>query len=284
MSPADKKLMIDSDHPALSIARQCQLVKLSRSAFYYRPVGVDAETLALMKAIDQAFTQYPFFGSRRIGAFLRGQGVAAGRHRIRRLMRLMGLEAIYKRPRTSQPHPAHPVYPYLLKGMTIDRPNQVWCADITFIPVACGFLYLVAIMDWATRKVLSWRLSNTMHADFCIEAVQEALSQFGEPEIFNTDQGNQFTCADWVETLTKAGVKISMDGRGRFLDNIFIERLWRSLKQEAVYLTEITDGFQAERIIENWFGFYNALRPHAALENRTPDQAYGLLNATKLAA
>lgn len=284
MSPAEKKQMVERDRPGLSIARQCDLVKLSRSAFYYRPAGVDDETLDLMKAVDQAFTQYPFFGSCRIAAFLRGQGIAVGRHRIRRLMRLMGLEAIYKRPRTSQPHPAHPVYPYLLRNMVIDRANQVWCADITFIPVRGGFLYLVAIMDWATRKVLSWRLSNTMHADFCVEALQEALSRFGTPEIFNTDQGSQFTSADWIKTLTKAEVKISMDGRGRFLDNIFIERLWRSLKQEAVYLTEIEDGFHAERIIENWFGFYNALRPHAALQNQTPDQAYGLLNVTKMAA
>lgn len=284
MSPPDKKQMIDRDHPALSIVQQCKLVKLSRSAFYYRPAGVDDETLELMKAIDQAFTHYPFFGSRRIAAFLRRQGIAAGRHRIRRLMGLMGLEAIYKRPRTSQPHPSHPVYPYLLKGMTIDRPNQVWCADITFIPVRGGFLYLVAIMDWATRKVLSWRLSNTMHADFCVEALQEALARFGNPEVFNTDQGSQFTSADWTGVLTKAEVKISMDGRGRFLDNIFIERLWRSLKQEAIYLTEIEDGFHAEKIIENWFGFYNGLRPYAALRNQTPDQAYGLLNKTRLAA
>ena len=284
MSPSEKKQMIDRAHPGLSIARQCQLVKLSRSVFYYRPVGVDCETLELMKTIDQAFTAYPFFGSRRIAAFLHGQGVTAGRHRIRRLMRVMGLEAIYKRPRTSKPHPAHPVYPYLLKNMAINRPNQVWCADITFIPVCGGFLYLVAIMDWATRKVLSWRLSNTMHADFCIEALREALARFGKPEIFNTDQGSQFTSADWVKVLTDAEVKISMDGRGRYLDNIFIERLWRSLKQEAIYLTEINDGFHAERIIENWVGFYNALRPHAALQNRTPDQAYGLLNETRLAA
>ncbi|MCA8888686.1 MAG: IS3 family transposase [Parvularculaceae bacterium] len=284
MSPSEKKRTIDRDHSQLSVARQCALMKLSRSAFYYRPVGVDAETLALMKAIDQAFMAYPFFGSRRIAAFLRGQGVAASRHRIRRLMRLMGLEAIYKRPRTSQPHPAHPVYPYLLKNMTIDRPNQVWCADITFIPVRGGFLYLVAIMDWATRKVLSWRVSNTMHAEFCVEALKDALARFGKPAIFNTDQGSQFTSADWTLILSDAKVKISMDGRGRFLDNIFIERLWRSLKQEAIYLTEIEDGFHAERIIDNWFDFYNTLRPHTALQNQTPDQAYHLSGMTKLAA
>lgn len=284
MSPAEKKRMINRAHSKLSVARQCRLVKLSRSAFYYSPVGVDADTLALMKAIDQAFTKYPFFGSRRIVAYLRRDGISASRHRVRRLMQLMGLEAIYKRPRTSQPHPAHPVYPYLLTGMTINRPNQVWCADITFIPVRHGFLYLVAIMDWATRKVLSWRLSNTMHADFCMEALAEAIARHGPPDIMNTDQGSQFTGADWIEVLTKASVKISMDGRGRFLDNIFIERLWRSLKQEAVYLEDLTDGFKAHQVIENWIGFYNAERPHSALENKTPDEAYWERQNQKLAA
>ena len=186
----------------------------------------------------------------------------------------MGLEAVYKRPRTSQPHPAHRVYPYLLKGMIIDHPNQVWCADITYIPVRRGFLYLVAIMDWATRKVLAWRLSNTMHASFCNEALAEAISKYGPPEIMNTDQGSQFTGADWITTLTEAGVRVSMDGRGRYLDNIFIERLWRSLKQEAIYLTELQDGFQTQRVIQGWIGFYNTERPHSALEHRTPVEAY----------
>jgi len=193
---------------------------------------------------------------------------------VRRLMRLMGLEAVYKRPRTSQPHPAHRIYPYLLRGMVIDRPNQVWCADITYIPVRRGFLYLVAIMDWTTRKVLAWRLSNTMHASFCVEALQEAIARYGPPEIVNTDQGSQFTGADWITTLTEAGVRISMDGRGRYLDNIFIERLWRSLKQEAIYLTELQDGFQAQRVIDEWTDFYNTGRPHSALEYRTPVEAY----------
>ena len=177
-------------------------------------------------------------------------------------------------PRTSQPHPAHRVYPYLLKGMIIDHPNQVWCADITYIPVRRGFFYLVAIMDWATRKVLAWRLSNTMHASFCNEALAEAISKYGPPEIMNTDQGSQFTGADWITTLTEAGVRVSMDGRGRYLDNIFIERLWRSLKQEAIYLTELQDGFQTQRVIQGWIGFYNTERPHSALEHRTPVEAY----------
>ena len=274
MSPAEKKTMIAPAHPNLSIVRQCKILELSRSAFYYTPVGIDEETLVIMTAIDQAFTKHPFFGSRQLQAYLRRDGIVVGRHRVRRLMRLMGLEAVYKRPRTSQPHPAHRVYPYLLKGMIIDHPNQVWCADITYIPVRRGFLYLVAIMDWATRKVLAWRLSNTMHASFCNEALAEAISKYGPPEIMNTDQGSQFTGADWITTLTEAGVRVSMDGRGRYLDNIFIERLWRSLKQEAIYLTELQDGFQTQRVIQGWIGFYNTERPHSALEHRTPVEAY----------
>jgi putative transposase len=284
MSPAEKKGMINRDHPDLSINHQCKLVKLSRSAFYYAPVGLDDETLAVMTAIDKAFTRYPFFGSRQIAAYLRRNGIAVGRHRVRRLMRIMGLEAIYTRPRTSQPHPAHPVYPYLLKGMIIDRPNQVWCADITFVPVRHGFLYLVAIMDWATRKVLSWRLSNTMHASFCVETLQEAIARFGPPEIMNTDQGSQFTGSGWIGTLIEAGVRVSMDGRGRCMDNIFIERLWRSLKQEAIYLEELTDGFKAQRVIRNWMAFYNTERPHSALEHRTPKEAYWPSQNEKVAA
>jgi putative transposase len=196
----------------------------------------------------------------------------------------MGLEAIYKRPNTSKAHPQHPIYPYLLRKMEIDRPNQVWCSDITFIPVKHGFLYLVAIMDWATRKVLSWRPSNTMHADFCVEALKEALDRYGPPEIMNTDQGSQFTGAAWITTLTEAGVKVSMDGRGRCMDNIFIERLWRSLKQEAVYLEELTDGFKARHVIKDWITFYNTERPHSSLGHRTPDEAYCAGEKEKLAA
>nr|WP_227538428.1 IS3 family transposase [Tritonibacter mobilis] len=274
VSPAKKRSMVQRDHPKLSISQQCKLVSLSRSAFYYTPVGIDADTLEMMKEIDRVFTKYPFFGSRQIAAYLRREGTVVGRHRVRRLMAKMGLEAIYKRPRTSQRHPQHPVYPYLLRKMQIDRPNQVWCADITFVPVKNGFLYLVAIMDWATRKVLSWRLSNTMHADFCVEALKEAMAKHGPPEIMNTDQGSQFTGSAWITTLTEVGVRISMDGRGRYLDNIFIERLWRSLKQEAIYLEEITDGFQARRVVKNWMAFYNTRRPHSALDRQTPDDAY----------
>lgn len=275
MSPSEKKKLVRRDHPDLNVSRQCKLLKLSRSSLYYAPVGINAETLELMKKIDKVFTAYPFFGSRQIAAYLRRDDVIVGRHRVRRLMAKMGLEAIYRRPNTSRPHPQHPIYPYLLRNMSITRPNQVWCSDITFIPVRGGFLYLVAIMDWATRKALSWRLSNTMHADFCVEALNEALERHGPPEIMNTDQGSQFTGAVWITTLTEAGVRISMDGRGRCMDNIFIERLWRSLKQEAVYLTEITDGFHARRAISDWIDFYNEKRPHTALGRRTPDEAYG---------
>ncbi|WP_289087355.1 IS3 family transposase [uncultured Sulfitobacter sp.] len=288
VSPKKKRAMIKRDHPELSISQQCKLVRLSRSAFYYTPDGIDGDTLSMMKEIDRVFTKYPFFGSRQIVAYLRRESTVVGRHRVRRLMARMGLEAIYKRPRTSQPHPQHPVFPYLLRKMVIERANQAWCADITFVPVRNGFLYLVAIMDWATRKVLSWRLSNTMHADFCVDALNEAIATYGPPEIMNTDQGSQFTGSAWITTLTEAGVRISMDGRGRYLpsrdhaahnpagqrSNIFIERLWRSLKQEAIYLEEISDGFQARRIIKKWITFYNTERPHSALDRQTPDDAY----------
>lgn len=274
MSPGGRKTMVEREHPKLSLSAQCRILKISRSTFYYQPKPVDAETLALMKEIDQLFTKYPFFGSRQITATLKREGITVGRHRVRRLMRLMGVEAVYKRPRTSQPHPAHPIYPYLLKGMDITQPNQVWCSDITFIPVSKGYLYLVAIMDWATRKVLSWRLSNTMHADFCVEALQEAIATYGPPEVMNTDQGSQFTGSAWTETLTDASVRISMDGRGRCMDNIMIERLWRSLKYEAVYLQDTADGFAATQVIGGWIRFYNAERPHSSLGNHTPDEAY----------
>ncbi len=275
MSRGERKAMIVRDHPALSLSHQCRLVSISRSSFYHEPKGESPATLALMRRIDELFLKYPFYGSRQMVRQLRREGVRIGRHRVRRLMRLMGLEAIYQAPRTSAPHPAHRVYPYLLKGMAIERPNQVWCADITYIPVQRGFLYLVAIMDWATRKVLAWRLSNTMDVGFCLEALDEAMARYGRPEIFNTDQGSQFTSLDFTGVLKDAGVAISMDGRGRYMDNIFIERLWRSLKYEAVYLHELTDGFKAERVIGEWIGFYNTERPHSALAGRTPAEAYG---------
>jgi putative transposase len=205
---------------------------------------------------------------------LRREGVAVGRHRVRRLMRLMGLQAIYQAPRTSTPHPEHRVYPYLLRNVAVERADQVWCADITYIPVRRGFLYLIAIMDWATRRVLAWQLSNTMDAGFCVATLERAMAEFGRPEIFNTDQGSQFTSFAFTGALKGAGVAISMDGRGRCMDNIFIERLWRSLKYEAVYLHELSDGFVAERVIGSWISFYNTERPHSALDGRTPAEAY----------
>ncbi len=274
MSREERKAMILRDQPALSLSRQCEILAISRSSFYYAPKGESPENLALMRRIDGLFLKYPFYGSRQMVRQLRREGVRVGRHRVRRLMRLMGLEAIYQAPRTSVPHPAHRIYPYLLKGLEIDRPNQVWCADITYIPVQRGFLYLVAIMDWASRHVLAWRLSNTMDTRFCLDALNEALARYGEPEIFNTDQGSQFTSLDFTAVLKKAGVAISMDGRGRYMDNIFIERLWRSLKYEAVYLYELADGFAADRLIDTWIGFYNTERPHSALNGRTPIEAY----------
>ena len=274
MSRAERKAMIACDHPDLSLSRQCQVLAISRSSFYYTPKGESPANLALMRRIDELFLKYPFFGSRQMARHLRREGLRIGRHRVRRLMRLMGLAAIYQAPRTSAPHPEHRIYPYLLGNLEIKRPNQVWCADITYIPVQRGFLYLVAIMDWATRHVLSWRLSNTMDASFCVEALNEALARYGRPQIFNTDQGSQFTSFDFTGALKGAEVTISMDGRGRCMDNIFIERLWRSLKYEAVYLHELGDGFVAERVISDWIAFYNTERPHSALAGRTPFEAY----------
>ena len=274
MSRTKRKAMITLERPGLSLGRQCQLLSISRSSFYYRLKGESDANLALMRRIDELFMKYPFYGSRQMARHLRREGVVVGRHRVRRLMRLMGLEAIFEKPRTSDPHPEHRIYPYLLREMAITQANQVWCADITYIPVQHGFLYLVAIMDWATRKVLAWRLSNTMDADFCVDALQEALSKYGRPAIFNTDQGSQFTSAAFTGVLRDADIRISMDGRGRCMDNIFIERLWRSLKYEAVYLHELRDGFVAEHVIASWIDFYNTQRPHSSLDGTTPQEAY----------
>ena len=274
MSPAQRKAMIVRDDPPLSVKRQCKMLSLSRSTAYYQPLGESEATLALMRQIDEIFLKYPFYGSRQMARHLAGEGGFAGRHRVRRLMRLMGLAAIYQAPKTSQANPAHKIYPYLLRDMSIDRANQVWCSDITYIPVQHGFLYLVAVMDWATRKVLSWRLSNSMDVSFCVEALQEAIERYGAPGTFNTDQGSQFTSTAFTGVLQAAGIKISMDGRGRYLDNIFIERLWRSLKYEAVYLHELSDGFVARRVIGDWINFYNDIRPHSSLNGATPAQAY----------
>ena len=266
--------MIDPAHPALSVVRQCELVSISRSGFYYQPVGERPANLALMRVIDEQFLETPWYGTRQMVCHLRRAGHAIGRERVRRLMRLMGLAAIYQHPRTTVPHPERRVHPYLLRGLPIDRPNQVWCADITYIPMRRGFLYLVAVMDWATRKVLAWRLSNTMDVAFCVAAVEEALMRFGSPEIFNTDQGSQFTSPQFTGVLTDAAVRISMDGRGRWMDNVFIERLWRSLKYECVYLHVFETGSELRAGLARWIGYYNARRPHSSLGGQTPNEAY----------
>jgi len=266
--------MIQPDHQNLSIVRQCRLASISRSTFYHVPKGESADNLALMVEIDRQFLETPFYGARQMTWHLRAAGRLVNVKRVRRLMRLMGLMPIWQRPRTTIPARGHRIYPYLLRRVTIDRPNQVWCADITYIPLAKGFLYLVAIMDWASRKVLAWRLSNTMDAQFCIDALDEALERYGPPEIFNTDQGSQFTAFAWTQRLKDAGARISMDGRGRFLDNIFIERLWRSLKYECVYLHAFSGGGEARRGIEAWMNFYNSRRPHTAHGGATPGSVY----------
>ena len=261
-----------------SVRRQCELLGVSRSSVYYVPVEPEAEEFELMRRIDEIHLEFPFYGSRTIARELREKGYRANRKRVQRLMRLMGLESVAPTPNTSKPNEEHPVYPYLLRGLTISRPNQVWATDITYIPLARGSAYLVAIMDWHSRRVLSWRLSNTLDASFCIEALQEALSRFGRPEIFNSDQGSQFTSADFTAVLLKAGVKISMDGKGRCIDNVFVERLWRSLKYEDVYLKAYTNLVEARTGIERYFQFYNTRRSHQALGHQTPAAFYdGLL-------
>jgi putative transposase len=277
--------MIEPEHPRLSIVRQCELVALSRSSFYYRPVGERVGNLALMRLIDEQFLETPWYGSRQMARHLRRQGQVVGRKRVRRLMAKMGLAAVYQRPRTTVPHPEHRIWPYLLRNLPIDRPDQVWCADITYIPMRRGFLYFVAVMDWASRKVMAWRLSNTLDVEFCIEALEEALARYGRPEIFNTDQGSQFTTPRFTGALTGAGVRVSMDGRGRWMDNVFIERLWRSMKYECVYLHAFETGSEARAGLGRWITYYNADRPHSALGGRTPDEAHaGLSDGIGLAA
>ena len=265
--------MVSKEHE-LSQRRQCALLQLSRSTLYYRPKGESAENLRFMEIIDKQFLETPWYGSRQMARHMKRQGHKCGRHRVRRLMRLMRLVPIYQEPNTSKKHPAHKIYPYLLKGLAITRPNQVWCADITYIRMERGFLYLVAIIDWYSRKVLAWRLSNTLEADFCVVALKEALATYGPPEIFNTDQGSQFTSSDWIDELKEAKVKISMDGKGRWVDNRMIERLWRSLKYECVYLRAFETGSQAREGIGRWLAYYNAERPHSTHGILTPDEVH----------
>ena len=270
MSSLERRALVEPDDPVLSIAAQCRLLRVARSTLYYQPEPVDPDDLAMMRRIDELYMASPFYGSRRMVAVLRREGWEVNRKRVQRLMRVMGLEAIYQKPNTSKAHPAHKVYPYLLRDLVIERPNQVWCADITYIPMAKGFVYLVAVMDWFSRRVLGWRLSISMDAEFCVDALQDALARYGKPEIFNTDQGVQFTSADFLAVLESGGIRISMDGKGRFLDNIFIERLWRSLKDEEVFIKAYGSVMEARRGIGGWLSFYNEERPHQALGYRTP--------------
>jgi putative transposase len=273
MSRSQRLAMMDREHPELSLVRQCSLLGVSRSSLYYQPVPDSAEDLELMALMDRQYLKTPFYGSRKMTAWLRSQGYQVNRKRVRRLMRVMGLQAIYRRPNTSKPAPDHQVYPYLLKGLEINRVNQVWTADITYIPMAWGFLYLVAIMDWHSRYVLAWRLSNTLEVDFCMETLAEALSK-GRPEVFNTDQGSQFTSEAFTGILLEQGIQISMDGKGRYTDNIFVERLWRSIKYEEVYLKAYGNGTEARAGIGAYLDFYNQERPHQALGYRTPGEVF----------
>jgi putative transposase len=258
----------------LPLTRQSQILELSRSSLYYKAVPVNAHDLELMKLIDKIHLKYPFYGSRSIRDELQDQGYKIGRVHVSTLMKKMGIEAIYRKPRLSKPHPGHKVYPYLLRGMAITRANQVWATDITYIPMAKGFCYLVAIMDWASRRVLAWRLSNTLDVTFCTDALEEAIRKFGAPEIFNTDQGSQFTSEAFTGILNAHGIRISMDGRGRWLDNVFIERLWRSVKYEDVYLKAYDSIPAAREGLTAYFEFYNCKRRHQRLDRKTPDNVY----------
>ena len=274
MNRPERLALVDHDDPEVPVVTQCRLLKVARSTLYYRPASVSADYLAVMRRMDELHLTWPFYGSRRMAAVLRREGWAVNRKRAKRLMRVMGIEAIYQKPNTSKGHPDHKVYPYLLRGLAIDRPNQVWCADITYIPMAKGFVYLVAVMDWFSRRVLSWRVSITMETNFCVEALTEAMERYGQPEIFNTDQGVQFTSASFIDELADRGVRISMDGKGRYLDNIFIERLWRSLKYEEVYLKAYASVAEARRNLGEWLAFYNDVRPHQSLDYRTPREVF----------
>ena len=264
--------MIDRMH-SLPVTRQCQLLNLNRSSVYYRPMGVSDEDLRLMRLIDEIHLKRPFYGSRRIRDDLEDLGHSVNRKKVQRLMRQMGIRALYPTKGTSRPGQGHKIYPYLLKGLEIGRPNQVYCADITYIPMARGFVYLVVVMDWYSRRVLSWRLSNTMDSAFCVDALEEAIDRYGAPQIFNTDQGAQFTSEAFTGVLTAAGSKISMDGKGRWIDNVFVERLWRSVKYEEVYLRAYASVTEARTSIGDYFRFYNSERKHQSLGS-TPDQAY----------
>ena len=265
--------MIDRSHE-LPLTRQAQLLKLSRSSVYYRAHPLSAADLAIMRRMDELHLDYPFAGSRMLRDLLRGEGVTIGRQHVISLMKRMGIEAIYRRPNTSKPKPGHKIYPYLLRNLTVDRPDQLWAMDISYIPMKRGFVYLAAVIDWFTRRVLAWRISITMEVDFCIEAVEEAIARHGRPQIFNTDQGSQFTSTAFTGLLADNKIAISMDGKGAWRDNVFVERLWRSVKYEEVYLRAYESVADARASIGRYLNFYNTKRPHSSLGARTPDQAY----------
>jgi putative transposase len=265
--------MIDPDHD-LSITAQAKLLGISRANVYYLPRPVSETDLSLMRRIDELHLNFPFAGSRMLRDLLRLEGVQIGRKHVRTLMRRMGIEALYRKKNTSKPHPEHAVFPYLLRGLTIDQPNQVWAMDVTYVPMKRGFVYLAAVIDWMSRRVLAWRLSNSLTADFCIEAVEEAITRYGVPSIFNTDQGSQFTSSDFVGLLQRHAIRISMDGKGCWRDNVFIERLWKSVKYEEVYLRAYESVSEARQSLERYFSFYNQRRPHRALDGKTPDSVY----------
>jgi putative transposase len=265
--------MIDREHK-LPIKRQAEVLEISRGTVYYQPRPVSERDLLLMRAIDELHLDHPFAGSRMLRDLLRQQGLDAGRLHVGTLMGKMGIEAIYRRPNTSKPAPGHRIYPYLLRNLVVDRPNQVWAMDITYIPMARGFVYLCAVVDWFSRKILSWRLSITMDSSFCVDAVEEALATHGRPEIFNTDQGSQFTSEAFTEQLKKNEIAISMDGKGRWRDNVFVERIWKSIKYEEVYLRAYQSVHEARTSLGRYIEFYNRIRPHSSLRGNPPDQAY----------
>jgi putative transposase len=270
---AERKAMIDRSH-TLSLARQAEELGISRSSLYYDPQAVSAADLALMRRMDELHLEFPFAGSRMLRDLLVAEGFTVGRLHVATLMKRMGIEALYRKPNTSKPAPGHQIYPYLLRKLPITRPNQVWAMDITYIPMARGFVHLAAVVDWFSRRVLAWRLSITLEAAFCIEALEEALARYGRPEIFNTDQGSQFTSTAFTEVLLKNEIAISMDGKGAWRDNVFVERLWRSIKYEEVYLKAYDSVFEARASLDRYLAFYNGRRPHSSLDRRTPDQAY----------
>src|SRR5271165_1059061 len=280
---AERKAMIDRAYD-LPIGKQAEVLNISRGSVYYLPRPVSVADLAIMRRLDRLHLEFPFAGSRMLRGLLAADGCKIGRRHVKTLMRRMGIEALYRRPRTTRPEPGHKIYPYLLRGIEITRPNQVWAMDITYIPMAHGFVYLAVVLDWATRRVLSWRLSITMEAAFCVETLEDALARHGRPEIFNTDQGSQFTGAAFTGALIKNAIAISMDGKGAWRDNVFVERLWRSVKYEEVYLRAYESVSEARTSIGRYLDFYNGRRPHSSLDGTTPDQAYFTPLPLRLAA